>query len=97
MMSSMSVSGMADARNRLQSGVPYGRREELLPPDWFATWREAALKTDPVGAKAARPMVLGPGGLRQDWTDYWNQGRSYYDPKKITAPTLGWKLNKSVA
>lgn len=87
-MSSMSVSAMADARNRLQAGVPYGRREELLPPDWFAIWWDAVLKTDPVGAKADQPMVRGPGGVDQDWTEYWNRGRSYYDPKKITAPTL---------
>jgi pimeloyl-ACP methyl ester carboxylesterase len=79
---------MADARNRLQNGVPYGRREELLPPDWFAAWWDAALKTDPVGAKKTRPMVRAPAGIDQDYTDYWNQGRSYYDPRKITTHTL---------
>jgi pimeloyl-ACP methyl ester carboxylesterase len=78
---------MADGRN-LQNGVPYGRREELLPPDWFAAWWDVALKTDPVGAKKSRPSVRGPAGVAQDYMDYWDQGRSYYDPKKITAPTL---------
>jgi esterase/lipase len=29
-----------------------------------------------------------PAGISQDFQEYWEQGRSYYDPKKITAPTL---------
>jgi pimeloyl-ACP methyl ester carboxylesterase len=79
---------MGNARDRLQSGVPFARREELLPPDWFAAWWDAALKTDPVGAAKALPAVRAPAGGNQDNTDYWDRGRSYYDPKKITAPTL---------
>ena len=81
-------STMAGARNRLQAGVPSNRRDELLPPDWFAAWSTAALATDPVGAMKAAPVMRAPGGVRQDSQAYWDQGRSYYDPKAVTAPTL---------
>lgn len=81
-------SPMEGARNRLQSGVPSARRDELLPPDWFAAWSAAALATDPVGSKQARPAIRVPAGVSQDFQEYWEQGRSYYDPKEITAPAL---------
>jgi pimeloyl-ACP methyl ester carboxylesterase len=87
-MGPIAQSPMADARGRLQLGVPFGRREELLPPDWFALWWDAALKTDPVGAKMTQPAVRAPGGAEQHFVDYWSKGQAYYDPKKITAPTL---------
>jgi esterase/lipase len=32
--------------------------------------------------------VRAPAGVNQDHADYWGQGRSYYDPKAITAPTM---------
>jgi pimeloyl-ACP methyl ester carboxylesterase len=87
-MGQIVVSPMAKARDRLQSGVPLGRREELLPPDWFAAWWDAVFKTDPVGARRAEPALRTPAGIGQDYDDYWDQGLSYYDPKMITAPTL---------
>lgn len=81
-------SSMTGARNRLQAGVPSDRLDELLPPDWFAAWSAAALATDPVGAMKAQPVMRVPAGVSQDVREYWDQGTSYYDPKKITAPTL---------
>jgi pimeloyl-ACP methyl ester carboxylesterase len=84
----MAESPMATARARTQMGVPFGRREELLPPAWFEAWWTAALKNDPVGANKAPPVVRTPAGIDLDWADYWDRGRSYYDPKKGTAPTL---------
>jgi pimeloyl-ACP methyl ester carboxylesterase len=87
-MGPMFETSMADARNRMQTGVPFGRREELLPPEWFSAWWDVALKTDPVGAMKTKPMVRVPAGVNQNFEDYWDQGRSYYDPKRITTPTL---------
>jgi pimeloyl-ACP methyl ester carboxylesterase len=81
-------SSMAGARNRMQAGVPYDQRDELLPPESFAAWSTAALATDPVGAAKALPVLRVPPGVSQDSQAYWDQGKPYYDPGKITAPTL---------
>ena len=81
-------SSMEGARNRMQAGVPYDRRDELLPPESFAAWSAAALATDAVGATQAPPVLRVPPGVNQDTQAYWDQGKSYYDPGKITAPTL---------
>lgn len=81
-------SSMAGARDRLQSGVPYGRRDELLPQDSFAAWSAAALTTDPVGAMKNPPVMRVPAGVSEDFRKYWEQGKSYYDPTRIVAPTL---------
>lgn len=81
-------SSMEGARNRMQAGVPYDRRDELLPPESFAAWSAAALATDPVGASQAPPVLRVPPGVDQDFQAFWDQGKSYYDPRKIAAPTL---------
>ncbi|MBA4096339.1 MAG: alpha/beta hydrolase [Rhodospirillum sp.] len=81
-------SSMEGARNRMQAGVPYDRRDELLPLESFAAWSAAALATDPVGATQTPPVLRVPPGVNQDSQASWDQGKSYYDPGKITAPTL---------
>src|SRR5262249_27360926 len=75
-------------RTRFQSGVPAGRRDELMPADWFAAWSAADLARRPVGATNDPPVLLVPPGVAEDSEIYWNFGKPYYDPKKITAPTL---------
>jgi pimeloyl-ACP methyl ester carboxylesterase len=82
------ASSMAGARSRFQSGAPQDRLDELMPPAWFEAWSTAALATDPVGAKQNPPVMRIPAGVNQDSSDYWQAGKSYYDPKAITVPTL---------
>lgn len=79
---------MAGARSRLQSGVPPDRRDELLPPDWFNAWSAAVLATDSAGAMKDPPVTRVPAGVSEDFRKYWDQGKAYYDPKRIAAPTL---------
>ena len=71
-------------------GAPQDRLDELMPPAWFEAWSTAALATDPVGAKQNPPVMRIPAGVNQDSSDYWQAytGKSYYDPKAITVPTL---------
>jgi esterase/lipase len=36
----------------------------------------------------AQPVMRVPAGVSQDAQEYWGQGRSYYEPKQVTASTL---------
>jgi pimeloyl-ACP methyl ester carboxylesterase len=82
------VQTMGQARRRIQAGVPESQLDALMPPAWFAAWSEATLATDPVGAQQDPPVLRSPAGVSQDSGDYWDAGKSYYDPKAITAPAL---------
>jgi pimeloyl-ACP methyl ester carboxylesterase len=72
----------------LQTGAPEDKRAGLIPPAWLAAWREAALATDPEGARQTPPVVRTPTGAPHDSRAYWASGKPYYDPAKIEAPTL---------
>jgi pimeloyl-ACP methyl ester carboxylesterase len=76
------------ARDRLQTGTPEGKKDELFPPAWFRQWSAAALATDPVGSTLNPPVVRTPNGSPQDMRDYWFAGKPYWDPSRVTAPTL---------
>ena len=41
-----------------------------------------------VGAATNPPVLRAPNGIVQDSADYWAAGKAYYDPAKITVPTL---------
>ncbi|HUZ75611.1 MAG TPA: alpha/beta fold hydrolase [Stellaceae bacterium] len=76
------------ARANLQTGAPDAARAGLMPDTWFAAWKEAALATDPEGARQSPPVVRSPNGAPADSRAYWQAGKPYYDPGLITAPTL---------
>ncbi|HXQ50065.1 MAG TPA: alpha/beta fold hydrolase [Stellaceae bacterium] len=77
-----------EARANLQTGAPDGKRAGLMPDSWLKTWREAALATDPEGARQSPPVVRTPNGAPHDSRVYWASGKPFYDPGAITAPTL---------
>jgi len=79
---------MQQARDRLQLGTPEEKRDELLPPAWFQQWSAAELATDPAGSALNPPVVRTPNGSPQDMRDYWYAGRPYWNPSRVTAPTL---------
>src|SRR5712671_3517243 len=76
------------AKQRWYTGVLEEKKGTLIPAGWFDAWADATFATDPEGAKANPAFIRAPNGVVQDSTDYWAAGKAYYDPAKITAPTL---------
>jgi pimeloyl-ACP methyl ester carboxylesterase len=76
------------AMGRWLTGVPEDKKATLIPAGWFDAWADATWATDPDGAKMSPPVLRAPNGVIQDGLDYWAAGKAYYDPAKITAPTM---------
>ena len=77
------------ARERWLKPVPERKRGELIPIGWFETWWAANLVSDPAGAKQSPPVFRSPNGWFQNPNEYLSAGKSfYYDPSKITVPSL---------
>ncbi len=76
------------ARARRGAGVPEAHRATLVPPGWFEHWAGVTWATDPEGLRRNPPALRAPNGVVADGREYWAAGRPYYDPAKITAPTL---------
>jgi len=76
------------AQDRMQSGTPEGKEDDLFPPAWFRQWSAAAHATDPVGSTQNPPAVRTPHGSPQEMRDYWFAGKPYWDPSRVIAPTL---------
>jgi pimeloyl-ACP methyl ester carboxylesterase len=76
------------ALQRWMTGVPEDKKAALIPAGWFDAWADATFATDPEGAKATPPVLRAPNGVVQDSNEYWSAGKAYYDPAKITVPTL---------
>ena len=75
-------------RTRRFTGIPATKKADIFPPGWFEAWAEATWATDPVGAKMNPPVLRAPNGSVQDSVEYWSAGKAYYDPARITVPTL---------
>src|SRR5262245_13054047 len=78
----------AQALTRWLSGVPEDKKATLIPAGWFDQWANAAWADDPVGAQQDPPVIRAPNGVLADSAEYWSSNRPYYDPAKITVPTL---------
>jgi pimeloyl-ACP methyl ester carboxylesterase len=76
------------ALGRWMTGVPEDKKATLIPAGWFEAWADATFATDPAGAKARPQFIRAPNGVVQDSQEYWAAGKAYYDPAKITVPTL---------
>lgn len=76
------------AQARRMTGVPEDKKAELFPAGWFETWAAATWASDPKAAERNPPAVRAPNGTVQDTAEYWAAGKAYYDPAKITVPTL---------
>jgi len=76
------------ALDRWMTGVPEDKKATLIPAGWFDAWADATWASDPVGAKMSPPVIRAPNGVVQDGLDYFGAGKPYYDPAKITVPTL---------
>jgi pimeloyl-ACP methyl ester carboxylesterase len=76
------------AKTRWLAGVPEDKKASLIPAGWFEAWADATFATDPVGAKLNPPVIRAPNGVRQDGNEFHSAGKGYYDPARITVPTL---------
>jgi pimeloyl-ACP methyl ester carboxylesterase len=76
------------AKQRWYTGVPQDKRAALIPAGWFDAWADATFATDSVGAQMTPPVVRAPNGVVQDSNEFFGAGKAYYDPAKITVPTL---------
>lgn len=75
-------------RARRMTGVPQHKQAGLFPPGWFDRWAEATWATDPKAASHNPPAMRAPNGVALDTQEFWSAGKPYYDPSKITAPTM---------
>jgi pimeloyl-ACP methyl ester carboxylesterase len=76
------------AKDRWLNGVPEDKKAALIPAGWFEAWSDATWATDPVGSAQNPPVLRAPNGTVADTAEFWAAGKSYYDPAKITVPTL---------
>lgn len=76
------------ARARRGAGVPEAARASIVPAGWFEHWAGVTWATDPEGLRRNPPAIRAPNGVAADGREYWNAGRPFYDPAKITAPAL---------
>jgi pimeloyl-ACP methyl ester carboxylesterase len=76
------------AFTRWMTGVPEDKKATLIPAGWFDAWADATFASDPEGAKMNPPVLRAPNGVVQDGLDFFGAGKPYYDPSKITVPTL---------
>jgi pimeloyl-ACP methyl ester carboxylesterase len=78
----------AQARERWTAGVPEAARASLIPPGWFEHWAGVTWATDPEGMRRNPATLRAPNGVLQDSREYWQAGRPFWDPAKVTVPTL---------
>jgi len=76
------------AKQRWYAGVSEDKKAALIPAGWFDAWADATWATDPEGAKANPPVIRAPNGVIADGLEFFGAGKPYYDPSKITVPTL---------
>jgi len=76
------------AKQRWYTGVPEDKKAALIPAGWFDAWADATWATDPEGARMNPPVIRAPNGVIQDGQEFFSAGKPYYDPAKITVPTL---------
>jgi pimeloyl-ACP methyl ester carboxylesterase len=74
------------ALGRWMTGVPEDKKAALIPAGWFDQWADATWATDPESSK--QNMLRAPNGVIQDGLEFFGAGKAYYDPAKITVPTL---------
>jgi pimeloyl-ACP methyl ester carboxylesterase len=78
----------AQALERWLTGVPEDKKAALIPAGWFDRWADETWASDPDGAQQSPPVIRVPNGILQDSAEYWGNGKGYYDPARITVPTL---------
>ena len=78
----------AQARERWLNGVPETTKAGLIPPGWFEHGAGVTWATDPEGLRRNPSVLRAPNGVLLDSREFAQAGRPYWDPAKVTAPTL---------
>lgn len=73
------------ALERWLTGVPEDKKAALIPAGWFDAWADPTWASDP---KSGGTVLRAPNGVVQDGLEFHSAGKGYYDPSKISAPTL---------
>jgi pimeloyl-ACP methyl ester carboxylesterase len=76
------------AKTRWYTGVAEDKKAALIPAGWFEAWADTTWASDPAGAKLNPPVIRAPNGVQQDGDEFFGAGKPYYDPAKVTVPTL---------
>jgi pimeloyl-ACP methyl ester carboxylesterase len=76
------------AYDRWLRGVPEDKKADLIPAGWFDAWWTATAASDPVGAAQNPPVLRAPNGVMEDIQNGWLMGKTFYDPARITVPTI---------
>ncbi len=79
---------LTSLRERLNRDVPSKERAELIPSAWSQAWVDALKKGDPQGASQNPPVIRVPNGAGADTLAYWAAGKPYWQPERISTPTL---------
>lgn len=79
------VVNRAQAKDRWLNGVPAAAKDGLIPAGWFEAWADATFATDPAGGGQT---LRAPNGILLDSSNSYWVGKPYYDPARITVPTL---------
>jgi pimeloyl-ACP methyl ester carboxylesterase len=78
----------ADTKSRWLTGVPEGKKADLIPPGWYEAWVDATFATDPEANKHNPPRLRAPNGTVLDTREFWGAGKPVYDPGQIRVPTF---------
>ncbi|MGG5887849.1 alpha/beta hydrolase [Falsiroseomonas sp. HC035] len=76
------------ARQGTLAQAPEDKRAALIPPGWFEHFAGVTWAQDPDGIRASPSVLRIPNGPVADGREFWNAGRPWWEPAKVTAPAL---------
>ena len=77
-----------ESKLRWLNSAPEYARLTLVPEGWFEQWADFSLAEDPWSNGLTPDRLRATNGPIQDIRDYWSAGKKYYEPSKISVPTL---------
>lgn len=75
-------------REGMLAQAPEAQRAGLIPPGWFEHFAGLTWALDPVGIRANPSVLRVPNGPVADGREFWNAGKPWWEPAKVTAPAL---------
>ncbi|MBU8543901.1 MULTISPECIES: alpha/beta hydrolase [Roseomonadaceae] len=75
-------------REGILAQAPEAQRAGLIPPGWFEHFAGVTWALDPDGIRANPSVLRVPNGPVADGREFWNAGKPWWEPGKVTAPSL---------